>query len=137
MAMQVGSQDGEGFNDINITPFVDIVLVLLIIFMISTPALVHRGMKVALPKAVVAEDMSHVTLKLMLTADGKLTLDARPITLDDLDAAIKKLNAANAPVDAIVAADGDVSHRKVMEISDRLRTLGVAEVGFGVEPKKK
>lgn len=135
--MQMASQDGEGLNEINITPFVDIVLVLLIIFMISTPALVHRGMKVALPKAVIAEDMSHVTLKLMLMADGKLLLDARPITLADLDTAVKKLNAANVPVDAIVAADGDVTHRKVIEISDLLRGYGVADIGFGVEPKKK
>ncbi len=135
--MQMAGQEGEGLNEINITPFVDIVLVLLIIFMISTPALVHRGMKVALPKAVISEDMSHVTLKLMLLADGKLLLDARPITLADLNAAVEKLNRAKVPVDAIVAADGEVTHRKVIEISDILRGYGVADIGFGVEPMKK
>lgn len=134
--------DNDGINEINITPFVDIVLVLLIIFMISTPAMIYRGMKVQLPKAATGEDLSHVTLNISVTKDGSIFLDSRKITLDDLKRAFAKMKEQQAQSDALISADSEVPHGKVMEISDFLRSQGVAQVGFatasaGGAPKSK
>lgn len=131
MAMHMGDNDSsQGINEINITPFVDIVLVLLIIFMISTPAMVYRGMRVNLPKAVNSEDQSHVTLSLMLTAEGKLFIDKREITTADLKVILAKLKEAKTAGDALISADAAVAHGKVMEIADLLKSEGIEQVGF-------
>lgn len=124
------SSESDGINEINITPFVDIVLVLLIIFMISTPAMVMRGQRVNLPKVANSEDMSHVTLKVGITKEGTLLLDNRPVALDDVKRAFKKVSENQAAGDAILSADAAVSHGKVMEVADALRSMGVTQVGF-------
>ncbi len=130
MAMKLGDNDSTGINEINITPFVDIVLVLLIIFMISTPAMVYRGMRVNLPKAVNSVDLSHVTLTVMLTAEGKLYIDKKEITLQDLKGICDKLKENKTEGDALLSADAAVSHGKVMEVADFLKTQGIHQVGF-------
>jgi biopolymer transport protein ExbD len=125
----------EGITDINITPFVDIALVLLIIFMISTPALVYKGMRVSLPKVDKAEDITHVTLRISMDDAGKLTLDNRPVTVEELKRIYEGLRENRAAVDAIIAADRKVMHGEVLSIVDALRSIGVEQVGFGVLPK--
>ena len=137
MAVQIGPSDSDGINEINITPFVDIVLVLLIIFMISTPAMVYRGLRVSLPSAVNAEDLSHVTLSLSITKEGETYLDSRKISHSDLVKVYEKLKITNTSNDAIISADALVPHGKVMELSDTLRSLGVAQVGFAAKPLGK
>lgn len=131
MAGRIGSgTEQEAINEINITPFVDIVLVLLIIFMISTPAMIMRGARVNLPKVVNSEDMSHVTFKLMILADGTLWLDNRQVTVGAVEQAFKKLVENEVAGDAVISADASVTHGKVMEIADKLRSMGITQVGF-------
>jgi biopolymer transport protein ExbD len=136
MAINLGSSENEGINEINITPFVDIVLVLLIIFMISTPAMVYRGMKISLPKTVHGEDLSHVTLHITVKDDGDIFLDQRKVSVEELKAAVEKVKNAGASTDAIISADEKVTHGKVMEISDSLQGLGILEVGFATKAGK-
>ena len=130
MAGRIGSGEQESINEINITPFVDIVLVLLIIFMISTPAMVMRGARVNLPKVVNSEDMSHVTFKLMIQKDGALFLDNRPVSVADVEKAFKKIVDNEIAGDAVISADAAVTHGKVMEIADKLRSMGITQIGF-------
>lgn len=137
MAMRVGDNDDQGINEINITPFVDIVLVLLIIFMISTPAMVYRGMRVSLPKAVNSEDQSHVTLNVLIQADGKLFIDKREITLADLKGICAKLKESKTGGDALISADAAVTHGKVMEVADLLKSEGIDQVGFATSAAAK
>lgn len=129
------SSDQQEINEINVTPFVDIMLVLLIIFMVSTPAMLARGMKIQLPKVDKSNDMSHVTLHLLLDAQGNLALESRPISMPDLKAALTNLQSKKMVTDALVAADAVVPHGKVMELVDFLKSNGIEEVGFGVKPK--
>lgn len=130
MAAKISGSEQESINEINITPFVDIVLVLLIIFMISTPAMVMRGARVNLPKVVNSEDMSHVTFKLMIMADGTLWLDNRQVNMATVEQAFKKLTENEIGGDAVISADAAVTHGKVMEIADKLRSLGITQIGF-------
>jgi len=125
----------QGINEINIIPLVDIMLVLLIIFMISTPLLMSKSLKVALPKAVNGTEAGRVTLNLMVNEEGKLLLDKKPISEDDLKNVIKELAESETPGDAIVSADKSVAHGRVLEVVDTLRSYGIREIGFGVLPK--
>lgn len=133
MSIQFRDGEDQGINEINITPFVDIVLVLLIIFMISTPAMVHRGMRVNLPKVFKSEDLSHVTLKLMMAADGRLFIDRRQVSVDELKNVCRKLKESKADPDALVSADKDVPHGKVMEIAAVLKDSGIVNIGFATD----
>lgn len=128
-------QHGEqGIVEINIIPFVDIALVLLIIFMISTPALVYKQMQVSLPKAVSGQDVSHVTLSLYVMPDGSVRLDQKPITTAELKQLALGLEK-DVPLDAIISADKSAPHGAVMEVADTLRSAGIAQVGFATLPK--
>lgn len=133
MAINMGGFKQEGINEINITPFVDIVLVLLIFFMISTPAMVYRGMHISLPKTVHGEDLSHVTLRITVNQAGEMFLDQRKVSLDELRNAVAKMKTSGASTDAIISADSEVTHGKVMHVSDVLQGLGILEVGFATQ----
>lgn len=142
--MQMNSSENEGMNDINVTPLVDVMLVLLIIFMISTPAMVYQGLKISLPQIAHAEEISHVTLHLTLTKEGDLLLDAKPTSFDAIKGAIAKLKQTQTQGDAIIAADKSIIHGKVMELADFLKAQGISQVAFTVssdsikaQPKSK
>jgi biopolymer transport protein ExbD len=130
----LGQGTDDAIAEINITPFVDIVLVLLIVFMISTPLLMSKTMKVALPRASQNEEAGRVTLSLFVTADGNLLLDKKPIDEAGLKDVIRQLGEAEVPGDAVISADKNVPHGKVIAVVDVLRSNGVREVGFGVLP---
>lgn len=134
MAGRIHSET-DGINEINITPFVDVMLVLLILFMISTPALVFRGLRVALPKTKTGEDLSHVTLRIYVKKTGEIYLDSRQVSPEELKNAAATVKKAGSSMDALIFADREVSHGRVMEVSDTLRELGALEVGFGANKK--
>ncbi len=131
----IGQSGDEGIAEINITPFVDIVLVLLIVFMISTPLLMSKSLKVSLPHAKNTEEAGRVTLSLFVTADGNLLLDKKPIDEAGLKSVLKTLAESETPGDAVISADKTVPHGKVIAIVDMLRSNGVRDVGFGVLPQ--
>lgn len=129
-----------GINEINITPFVDIVLVLLIIFMISTPALVYQGIRLTLPTVANSEDISHITLKFSIAKDGTYYLSDQPISIDGLKQAITSIQAKKIYQDALISADSEVRHGKVMELADLLKSNGIKHIGFSTQmapPNKK
>lgn len=132
----IGQNGDEGIAEINITPFVDIVLVLLIVFMISTPLLMSKSLKVSLPKASNGQDAGRVTLSLFVTADGKLLLDKKPIDEAGLDGVLQQLADADVPGDAVISADKTVPHGKVIAVVDMLRSKGIRDIGFAVLPSK-
>jgi biopolymer transport protein ExbD len=127
---------GGVIADINVTPLVDIVLVLLIIFMVTAKLIVGRGIKVESPKAVSGE---HVETTLALTIDkeqrlylnGELVTDRKAVSTY-----IEKSVAANPEVQAIVTADTTVPHGQVIELIDLVKLAGVKRFALTVEEKK-
>jgi len=117
---------------INVTPLVDITLVLLIIFMVTAKLVVRRdAMTLDLPKAATGAQVQEI-FSVAILADGSLRLDGQAIgdllLRDRASAAL----AANKDLRAVIQAEGAVPHRTVMHILDLLRQAGVAKVGFGV-----
>ncbi len=136
MAVQ-GSSDEKGLiTDINITPFVDIVLVLLIVFMISAPVVVQSTLGIKLPPAVTAQNRDHITLHFFIMKDQTLKVEGKSIVKDQIPALLQKVKEANPAFDVVVSADKDVAHGAVLELIDMIRFLGTTEVGIGTESRK-
>jgi biopolymer transport protein ExbD len=117
---------------INVTPLVDITLVLLIIFMVTAKLVVSRALPMDLPKAASGGEVQEV-FSVGLTADGGTQVDGSPVADD---AALLKLarhaQAKNKELRAVVRADGSVPHRRVMHTLDVLRQAHVDRIAFAV-----
>jgi biopolymer transport protein ExbD len=124
---------GRMITEINVTPLVDITLVLLIIFMVTTTYIVNPSIKVELPKAMSGTDQTRTTLALTLTKDGQLYLNG-----DRSDEAqVAKQIAAELPknpdLQAIIAADKIVPHGSVVHIIDFVKRAGVRKFAINVD----
>ena len=122
---------------INVTPLVDITLVLLIIFMVTAKLIVsNKAMLVDLPKAATGDDVQQI-FGVVLAADGPIEVNgARARSDDDVLALARTAHAANHDTRAVIQADGAVVHKRVMHVLDQLREAGIVHVGFGVVPAR-
>jgi len=119
---------------INVTPLVDITLVLLIIFMVTAKLVVSRAMPMDLPKAATGGEVQQI-FSLSLLADGTTRVDgvATPKDEDFLNRARAALKQ-HPELRAVVQADGIVPHSRVMHALDVLRQAGLSRIAFGVQP---
>ncbi len=121
-----------GFHsEINVTPLVDVCLVLLIIFMVVTPLIVN-GMPVRLPQSKSGESIRHRPLQVTINANHILYVGTAVIRIEQLRGELQRLRAeSNRPV--IVRADKSLSYGEVVAVLDACRTSGFDEVGLGTE----
>jgi biopolymer transport protein ExbD len=126
---------GGAITGINVTPLVDITLVLLIVFMVTAKLIVRRqALPLDLPKAVSGEAVQEV-FGVVIGSDGNIRIDGR--ILPDDDAFLARANVAvraDHEVRAVLQADGSVPHRRVMHALDLLRRANVRKIAFGVVP---
>jgi biopolymer transport protein ExbD len=129
----------EIFSDINITPFTDVILVLLIIFMVSSSAMVDAAQKgrleVSLPQAGHATQGPTPTEPLVIgmAADGRLFVRGRFVDAEQLGELLSQTHQQAPQTPVIVDADGTLPHRRVVQIIDRVRAAGFQVVGIGAE----
>src|SRR3954453_17062748 len=116
---------GRMITDINVTPLEDIVLVLLIIFMVTTTYIVNPTIKVDLPKAASGSEQAKTTLALTLSKDGALYLNGERSNDAVVIQYIKGELPKNPDLQAIIAADGGVAHRDVIHVIDLVKRTGV------------
>lgn len=124
----------QPITGINVTPLVDITLVLLIIFMVTAKLVVSRAMPLDLPAAASGNEVQEV-FSLSLTAAGDTLLDGRSIP--DSPALLRRARAAlevNPQLRAVLRADGRVPHSRVLHNMDVLRQAGVTRIAFAVAP---
>jgi biopolymer transport protein ExbD len=130
------ARTGGAITGINVTPLVDITLVLLIIFMV-TARLVARAQTVAvdLPKAATGEGIQEI-IGIQLFTDGRTIVNGVPVASDGVmvQAALEVVRRSRS-ARAVIQADGAVPHARVIDVLDRLRGAGIVKVGFGVAPK--
>lgn len=131
-----GGGDDEGINDINITPLVDIMLVLLIIFMVASTYIVKPSIEVDLPKAATGGDAMDTTLSIVVSADGELFLNGDPTTEEAIAAKCKAVAGADGDAQAIIAADKATPHGRVVRIIDLVRQNGVMKFAINIEPEQ-
>ncbi|HET6148075.1 MAG TPA: biopolymer transporter ExbD [Polyangia bacterium] len=121
-------------TDINVTPLVDIMLVLLIIFMLTANLIAKQAIEVELPRAAQSTSVNPTTLAVTLTRDGALYLNGRPTTPDGLRAAVRASVQADPKTQAIIAGDKAVSHGRVVWVLDVVKSLGVASFAIQIDP---
>lgn len=122
-----------GIAGINVTPMVDVVLVLLVIMMVSGTYIVSKSLKVELPKAGSATDSVASVAAVAIAKDGKLYFNQQPI---DEAGLTEKLRVAGTETSLIVSADKDVSHGSVVRVIDLAKGLGIAKFAINVETAK-
>ena len=134
--MAGGAEDnsGEAITGINVTPLVDILLVILIIFMVTAKLIVSKSVPLDLPKAASGSDIQTV-FSIVLAADGTTQIDSKSVPGDD--AILGQAKAArdkNPELRAIIKADSAVPHGRVIHVLDLLKQAQVAKIAFGVSP---
>ena len=121
-------------TDINVTPLVDIMLVLLIIFMLTAHLIARQVIEVQLPKAAQASSVSPTTLAVTLTREGRMFLNGTPASPEVLRAAIQTAVAKDPKTQVIVAGDKNVSHGRVVWVLDLVKSLGVTSFAIQIDP---
>jgi biopolymer transport protein TolR len=130
----VPGDDEEVLADINITPLVDVMLVLLIIFMITAPML-HQGIEVALPRSEAPPIPNRISdpIVLSINRDGLVYLRDRPIHPTKLVEVLTPLLRGRADETVFLKGDRDVPYGRVIEVLDLLHTSGIVKVGMVTE----
>jgi biopolymer transport protein ExbD len=133
MGAGASQEDDELITAINVTPLVDIVLVLLIVLMVTSSYLVNKSINVELPKAATGET-STPTMSISLDVDGKLYLDGTTINEKDLQDRERDAYRTDPEVKAIISADGRVKHSQVVTVIDILRRENVTKFAINTSP---
>ena len=132
-----GSRRRRSMNEINMVPFIDVMLVLLIIFMVSAP-LITTGV-VDLPTVGKAQQRASQVIEVVVGKDEKLRLsvdqqdDPLPLTLERLPARVREKQAGNADTPVVISADRTVKYESVVRVMDVLQKAGVKRVGLSVK----
>jgi biopolymer transport protein TolR len=121
--------------EINITPFTDVVLVLLIIFMIATPFIYQSSMKVQLPQASKSEEISKDII-ISINAEGEVFLEDEKVDLDTLKYKLTAIVESKPDTSVIINGDKNVKYDSVIQVMDVLTRSGVKNPGLGIELKK-
>lgn len=140
MGMQTGKEGRTVMSEINVTPFVDVMLVLLVIFMVTTPIL-YQGVDVNLPKTesrpMPSLDRERKVV-VTLNKNGGIFIEKEHYTLDQLRIEIRKRMAGKGrnlkDEDVFLRADSSVSYGTVVEVMSEIRNAGVQKIGLITEP---
>ncbi|MGP1628622.1 MAG: ExbD/TolR family protein [Giesbergeria sp.] len=135
--MAFGTQDSadEVMNEINMTPLVDVMLVLLIIFIITVPVMKH-SVSVDLPQASVQpEQVKPQTLRLSVQADGSYALDGTAIDDGTLEQRLQAASVQTPQPDLHLSGDKNVRYERVAQALAMAQRVGVRKIGFVTEPK--
>ena len=126
------SEDGT-VTGINVTPMVDIMLVLLIIFMVTAKLASDSELKVNIPQAATAEAPASAALTVSIEASGAIKLMDRAVDVAGLKESLSRESKANPGVRVTLAADGKLPYTKIVEVLDSIRQAGVTRVGLAAE----
>ena len=129
------SQPEDSITGINVTPLVDITLVLLIIFMVTTKIVLNQTVPLDLPKAATGTSDLQVVFSIVMSADGRALVDSNVIPSDDAILPMAREAQAQHPdLRAVIKADAAVTHGRVIHVLDLLKQAHVNKIAFGVTP---
>lgn len=135
MGASSGGDDEEIITAINVTPLVDIVLVLLIILMVTASYIVSKSIPMDLPNANTGDESPPRTLTVSIDQEGQLYIDAEPVSWEELRSNARSFSASESEARAVIAADRRVSHGEFIRIVDILRDEGIMRYAINVNPQ--
>jgi biopolymer transport protein ExbD len=128
--MSAPAGDIDVYDEINITPMLDLAYVLLIIFIILCTATV-QGIKVNLPKASAQPSMAESKTKaITITADGTIYLDTFPVSMGQLESLLRQYKAATPDLPVIIKADANIQYQRVVDVLDVVGRLEISQLGL-------
>jgi len=134
MAASAGCDDAGGFAGINVTPLVDITLVLLIVFMVTARLIVSQTLPMDLPRAASAGEQQ-IVFAVGMDASGEISVDSRRVSSDaELLELGRKARGSHSDLRAVIHADSAVAHGRVVRVMDLLKQAGIGRIAFGVTP---
>jgi biopolymer transport protein ExbD len=135
MAGNAANDPDDAITGINVTPLVDITLVLLIIFMVTTKIVLNQTLPLDLPKAATGTSDIQTIFSILLSADGRTVVDSNQIASDEAILPLARTaQAAHPELRAVIKADSAVTHGRVIHVLDLLKQAHVGKIAFGVTP---
>ena len=123
-------EDNQPYDEINVTPMLDLAYVLLVIFIIMTTASV-QGVKVDLPKTQATASLAKPGIKAVtINQRGDVFLDAYPVTMEQLDLRLAQYRAANPALSIVIKGDAHVQYARVMEVMEMLKRNEITDLGL-------
>jgi len=130
-------QEEKPYDDINITPMLDLAYVLLVIFILMTTASV-QGLKVNLPKASSSPSLvKPKTKSVTVNNEGKIFLDTVPVSLQELEQRLGQAKASTPDLPVVIRGDSLTQYQAVMDVLDVLGRLGITQAGLATKPQGK
>ena len=127
--------DSDLMSSINVTPFVDVVLVLLVIFMVTAPIIAKDLMNVKLPKTESGDGKGMSTLGVSVNRQGQILLNGTPVAEDGLRDEVRRALAADKDAQAIIAGDVETQYGNVVRVIDIIKSAGLSRFAIQVERK--
>jgi biopolymer transport protein ExbD len=133
--MHDASSDGDDISaSINVTPFVDVVLVLLVIFMVTTDFIRPQAINVELPRAANGGELVPNTINLVVARNGQISLDGAPIETEALHARLRAATANQAEhPQVVIAADKGVDYGRVISLIDLVKSHGIDDFALQID----
>ena len=129
----LGQSRGTPISAINVTPFVDIVLVLLIILMVTSVQIVKASLKVDLPSAASGGSSVESTLNLVIDKEGSWELDGKPIDEAGLSDFVRREIKSNPKLQAVIAADRSIEYEQVIRAIDAVKSAGIKSFALNIQ----
>lgn len=130
MNVKQDSFELEAYDEINITPMLDLAWNLLVVFIVAITAAV-QGIQVNLPKASTAPSLSKPSTKaITIAADGTLYLDAYPVTMQQLESSLSQYKASNPDLPVVIKGDAQIYYQQVIDILDLCSRLEISQLGL-------
>lgn len=137
MGTSLGNDNEDPISGINVTPFVDIILVVLIIFMVTAPMIMKPSINVNLPEAASGEATTETLLQITMNALGAIQLNGKPSDLNEVEAFSKEVLVKKPDIQAVIAADKEVSHGKVVHLIDVIKKAGIKKFAISIDQPQK
>lgn len=133
MAADFDPSEKDDITDINITPFVDVVLVLLVIFMVTAPMMVKEAMNIELPKGKSTQALEARTFSIAISKKGQVLIDGEMINLSLLYDKAVELKRNYPDLQLLISADKESLHGDVIKVLDQVKSAGITNFAFQVE----
>jgi biopolymer transport protein ExbD len=132
-SLAVGGRRRGGIVGINVTPMVDVVLVLLVIMMVSATYIVSQSLKVELPKSQSSDEAVPTVAQVTIQKDGKYFYDQQPVDEQELVSQLRSSKAANPDVNLVITADAKALHGMVVHVIDLSKIEGITKFAINIE----
>jgi biopolymer transport protein TolR len=136
MAGRLMDSGDEAITEINVTPFVDVMLVLLVIFMVTANYIVNQSINIQLPKADTGQVIQSRNLAFVIDKESRVYLDGQAVEVAELGEkimAFKGQQPEGATIQALISADTATPHGAVVKVIDVIRKSGITELAINVE----